>query len=135
MNNSSVQLCDDLLLFMGRIKHGLIELAEERDLTMVQLFALFTINRQGHLAMGQVAEVLHCDASNVTGIVDRLVGHGLVLRKESEYDRRTKTLHLTAKGKEVVEDLMKAVPEKVGCDKLSSEERRTFRTITQKISL
>lgn len=135
MSNTSSQFCEDLLLFLGRIKHQLITLAEERDLTVMQLFALFAINREGQLAMGRVAEVLHCDASNVTGIVDRLVARGLVLRNECEHDRRTKTLHLTAKGKKIVDIFMESVPGRIGCAKLSLQEQNTFHTLMQKISL
>jgi len=135
MKPVSNQLCEDLLLFLGRIKHELLVLAEERELTVMQLFALFAINREGQLPMGKVAEVLHCDASNVTGIVDRLVHRQLVLRNECEYDRRTKTLQLTKKGKAIVGELMNAVPERLGCDKLSAAEQSIFRTVTQKISM
>lgn len=135
MKPVSNQLCEDLLLFLGRIKHELLVLAEERELTVMQLFALFAINREGQLPMGKVAEVLHCDASNVTGIVDRLVHRQLVLRNECEYDRRTKTLQLTKKGKAIVSELMNAVPERLGCDKLSATEQSIFRTVTQKISM
>lgn len=135
MKPVSNQLCEDLLLFLGRIKHELLVLAEERELTVMQLFALFAINREGQLPMGKVAEVLHCDASNVTGIVDRLVHRQLVLRNECEHDRRTKTLQLTKKGKAIVGELMDAVPERLGCDKLSAAEQSIFQTVTQKISV
>lgn len=135
MSNASSQFCEDLLLFLGRVKHELIMLAEERNMTVMQLSALFAINREGQLAMGRVAEVLHCDASNVTGIVDRLVAQDLVIRHECEHDRRTKTLQLTAKGKRVVDIFMDSIPGRVGCAKLSLQERNTFQTLMQKISL
>jgi len=135
MKPASNQLCEDLLLFLGRVKHELLVLAEERELTVMQLFALFAINREGQLAMGRVAEVLHCDASNVTGIVDRLVHRQLVLRNESAYDRRTKTLQLTDKGKAILDELMSVVPTRLGCDKLSATEQSIFQTVTQKISV
>jgi len=135
MKPISNQLCEDLLLFLGRIKHELILLAEERDLTVMQLFALFTINRQGQVPMGKMAELLHCDASNITGIVDRLVHHGLVLRNECEHDRRTKMLQLTHRGKATVDELMQAVPDRIGCNRLSLSEQHTFQSIAQKISV
>lgn len=135
MKTAPNQLCEDLLLFLGRVKHELLVLAEERELTVMQLFALFAINREGQLPMGKVAEVLHCDASNVTGIIDRLVHRHLVLRNECEHDRRTKTLQLTKKGKAIVDELMGAVPERLGCDKLSATEQSIFQTVTRKISV
>lgn len=135
MRNASNNLCEDILLFLGRIKHELIVLAEERELTVMQLFALFAINRQGEVPMGKMAELLHCDASNITGIVDRLVHRNLVLRNECEHDRRTKMLQLTRKGKMTVEELMQSVPDRIGCNRLSLAEQHTFQEITQKISV
>lgn len=134
MSYTAARLCEDLFLFMGRIKHELLVLAEEHDLTVMQFFALFAINREGQLAMGRVAEVLHCDASNVTGIVDRLVQRNLVVRCEAAHDRRTKTLQLTAKGKAVVDELMQAVPERVVCGVLSSAEQDTLHILVRKVS-
>jgi DNA-binding MarR family transcriptional regulator len=51
--------------------------------------------------MNALAGLLHCDASNVTNIADRLEAAGLVERRAAEYDRRVKTLVLTAHGEDV----------------------------------
>src|SRR5205823_3780422 len=48
--------------------------------------------------MNELAETLWCDASNVTGIVDRLEARGLVERRPSPDDRRVKLLCLTDEG-------------------------------------
>jgi DNA-binding MarR family transcriptional regulator len=48
--------------------------------------------------MGDLAGKLGCDASNVTGLTDRLSARGLVERRPSEGDRRVKVLVLTAEG-------------------------------------
>src|SRR5262245_27717332 len=53
------------------------------------------------MAMGDLAEALHCDNSNVTGIVDRLEERGLVRRVPGEGDRRVKMLVLTGEGERV----------------------------------
>src|ERR1700733_1896639 len=87
------QVCQDLLGLIGRIKTSLARLSEKYDLTIMQVHALYAIS-QGDTTMGRVADTLHCDASNVTGIVDRLVASKLITRHEGEHDRRTKTLHL-----------------------------------------
>jgi DNA-binding MarR family transcriptional regulator len=50
------------------------------------------------LPMGRLAKVLACDASNVTGLVDRLESRGLVRRRPSAEDRRVKVLILTPTG-------------------------------------
>jgi MarR family transcriptional regulator, organic hydroperoxide resistance regulator len=51
--------------------------------------------------MGRMAELLHCDPSNVTGIVDTLEERNLAKRKPSEADRRVKVVELTAAGKKL----------------------------------
>jgi DNA-binding MarR family transcriptional regulator len=51
--------------------------------------------------MGSMAELLHCDPSNVTGIVDALEERNLAKRKPSEADRRVKVVELTTAGKKL----------------------------------
>src|SRR6476659_2387976 len=57
--------------------------------------------RLSPLPMGRLACALGCDASNVTGIVDRLEKRGLIERRASERDRRVKVLVVTAEGARV----------------------------------
>jgi len=133
MEQSAEQACQEILRLLASVKITLLEFAEAQGLTLVQLFSMDLIDQRGDLAMGQVADVLHCDASNVTGIVDRMVAQGLVVRRESTKDRRTKTLQLTAKGKEIVAALHAALPAKLHCDRLDARERSTLHTIVQKV--
>lgn len=75
-------------------------LAAEFDLSPVQAHVLRQLG-EGALAMSTLAHYLSCDASNVTGLVDRLEARGLVERKSSEQDRRVKMLVLTEAGVEL----------------------------------
>lgn len=84
--------------------------------------------------MGAVARALHCDASNVTGVIDRLVAGQLVTRQESTADRRAKTLQLTAKGEQIVDKVMNQLPAALGCAQLSVSERATFHTLISKLT-
>ena len=68
------------------------------DLSPVQCHVLHLIEPERPLPMGRLAETLACDASNVTGLVDRLESRGLVTRRPSAADRRVKVLDLTPKG-------------------------------------
>ena len=72
----------------------MLTVARELDLSPPQMAALRFL-RDGK-PMGELAEVMHCDNSNVTGIVDRLEQRGLVERRPAEHDRRVKLLVLTA---------------------------------------
>src|SRR4249920_2053707 len=73
-------------------------LAAELQLSPAQCHVLHLIEPERPIPMGQLAETLACDASNVTGLVDRLESRGLVRRRASEGDRRVKVLELTATG-------------------------------------
>lgn len=73
-------------------------LAAELQLSPAQCHLLHLIEPGQPIAMGQLAETLACDASNVTGLVDRLESRGLVRRHPSTEDRRVKVLDLTAAG-------------------------------------
>jgi DNA-binding MarR family transcriptional regulator len=48
---------------------------------------------------------MHCDNSNITGIVDRLEERGLVERGAAEGDRRVKLVALTQAGREIHDEL------------------------------
>src|SRR5438874_7948972 len=65
------------------------------DLSPVQCHVLHLIEPGRPLPMRRLAETLSCDASNVTGLVDRLESLGLVQRQAAARDRRVRVLHLT----------------------------------------
>jgi len=109
------------------------KVAEEYNLTIAQVGALYAI-LNGETTMGRVAGALHCDASNVTGIIDRLVSQALVVRHESESDRRAKTLRLTTEGKRIIDKIIVKLPEVIGCGALSHAERTALHTAIGKLT-
>jgi MarR family transcriptional regulator, organic hydroperoxide resistance regulator len=70
----------------------------EMGLSPQQSMAISTLKPGEPMPMSALAEALHCDNSNVTGIVDRLEAAGLAERRPSERDRRVKAVVLTDKG-------------------------------------
>jgi len=76
------------------------------ELTGPQLWALWELGQAGPLALKDLAARMHLDASTVAGVVDRLVGKGLVVRSPDASDRRRISLAPTAKGKVI----LKAAP-------------------------
>ncbi len=84
-------------------------------------------------AMGEIATFLHCDNSNVTGIVDGLEEKGLVERRPAEHDRRVKLIALTAAGRRLRTRLVEAVevpPEWL--QHLAVEDQRALRAILER---
>ena len=84
-------------------------------------------------AMGDIAEHLACDASNVTGIVSRLRAHGLVTVSPGP-DRRVKILELTARGWQVRADLEQRVTSSApATTRLNKVERRALLQLLDKL--
>src|SRR5437588_10368030 len=81
--------------------------AAEFDLSPVQCHVLHLIEPGRPLPMRRLADTLACDASNVTGLIDRLEARGLVQRRPSAGDRRVKVLHLTPAGSRLRAQLLK----------------------------
>lgn len=82
-------------------KQILHKMAEHHGLSMMQLWTLSLIEWEKPIPMNNISHTLGCDASNVTGIVDRLLGMGLIGRHEGVQDRRIKMINLTVKGNEL----------------------------------
>jgi DNA-binding MarR family transcriptional regulator len=133
MDVTQKKVCEDVLRLLESFKKAMADLADEYGITRIQLFAIYSIHKSAELPMGKVADVLHCDPSNVTGIVDRLVAQKLIMRHECESDRRSKLLRLTPEGKRVVASLQAALPDRLGCSRLDAAESQAFHELIQKI--
>jgi DNA-binding MarR family transcriptional regulator len=108
-----------------------IEIAHQLGVTPPLLGALRFLEQPQ--TMGRMAELLHCDPSNVTGIVDALEERDLAGRKPSADDRRVKVVELTAAGKKMraraVEEMYKPPP---WIDDLSVADQRALRDILRR---
>jgi DNA-binding MarR family transcriptional regulator len=82
----------------ARLEAHFTALAAEYKLTAVQAKALLTIQPEGAMTMRSLAALLQYDASNLTGVVDRLEEMGAVRRQPHPSDRRAKGVVLTAEG-------------------------------------
>jgi DNA-binding MarR family transcriptional regulator len=102
-------------------------MAAELELSPAQCHVLNLIEPDRPMPMGQLAGALACDASNVTGLVDRLESRGLIQRSPSPEDRRVKVISLTPLGARVRAALierMTAAPPTL--EKLSPEDQRAL---------
>jgi MarR family transcriptional regulator, organic hydroperoxide resistance regulator len=105
----------------------------ELGLTFAQAHALRLLDPEHPSPMNALAELLVCDASNVTGIADRLEARGLVERRSADADRRVKVLALTPLGVELrgrVSELMSQPPAAISA--LSVADQRTLRDILRR---
>jgi MarR family transcriptional regulator, organic hydroperoxide resistance regulator len=106
------------------------QVAAQYDLSPMQAHVLRLLEPGAPLPMRRLARKLGCDASNVTGIVDRLEERGLLVRAVSAVDRRVKMLVLTEAGirlrLQIMADLAEA-PEPIA--RLSADDQRALREI------
>jgi DNA-binding MarR family transcriptional regulator len=84
-------------MFMAR-RHRFVDVATSLGLTPGDLHTLLSLEPGTPRAMRTLADTLHCDPSNVTWLIDRLEGRGLVERRTHLRDRRVKTVVLTEAG-------------------------------------
>jgi DNA-binding MarR family transcriptional regulator len=107
---------------------------QEFDLSPVQCHVLHLLEPEQPLPMGRLAQTLGCDASNVTGLVDRLEARGLVERQPSGGDRRVKVLRLTPSGCRIRTQLLSRMTTR-SCrlSQLSPAERRSLVRILERL--
>jgi DNA-binding MarR family transcriptional regulator len=104
----------------------------ECDLSPAQYHVLHLMEPDRPIPMRKLAEMLGCDASNVTGLIDRLEARGLVQRRPSPEDRRVKALALTATGAQLRAELLKGMTRReLPLSRLSAEDQRTLVRILQ----
>jgi DNA-binding MarR family transcriptional regulator len=82
-------------------KFWMDELASELGITAHMVKALVEIPARDSITMKELAGRLWCDASNTTGIVDRLEARGYAERRPDPRDRRVKCVLLTAAGRRI----------------------------------
>ena len=75
------------------------------NLTIAQLKSLFFIKFEGTSSSKQLASALGVTPPNVTGIIDRMIEHGLVSREYNQQNRRMQLLKLTSKGDTLITKL------------------------------
>ena len=85
--------------------------AATMGLSMPLCGVLWQLRPDRPASMGTIAEFMHCDASNVTSMVDKLENRGLLRRQSSPEDRRVKLIALTDEGLEFREALFSRVCE------------------------
>jgi len=128
-------LASETWTLLQRLVHSqrpaFIALAREFDLIPPHMIALQSLDQPK--PMSELARMLACDNSNVTGIVDRLEERGLVERTAAEHDRRVKLLVLTPEGRRVRQRLAARTSEPPApILALSRDDQRALRDILRR---
>lgn len=102
MSYSLVELIEIITKLIGDWEIQFIQQYAEEGFTARQIEYIDTINRLGHPTLGEIARVLKLSKPSVTAIVNKLVDKGYVEKCQSDEDRRSFHVHLSAKGKKLV---------------------------------
>ncbi|MGI8801617.1 MAG: MarR family winged helix-turn-helix transcriptional regulator [Solirubrobacteraceae bacterium] len=112
------------------LRPRMLNVAGEFGLTPPQIFALHALDPEHPISMGELAAHLHCDNSNVTGLVDRLTAQGLVERREAPQDRRVRMLVVTERGAAIrarLRSVLAEVPPALA--RLGADDQRRLRDL------
>ena len=122
-----------LLQFSFSQRCSLPAVAAKLELSPAQCHLLHLIEPDHEMPMGQLAGALSCDASNVTGLVDRLECRGLLQRRSSDEDRRVKVLSLTPLGVRIRTAMLERMAAAPPTLDLSDADRRTLVRILKRL--
>ncbi|MFH8579332.1 MarR family transcriptional regulator [Streptomyces zaomyceticus] len=106
--------------------------AAHHGLTSTQAKVLAQLD--GPLPMRALATLLVCDASNVTGIIDRLEARSLVRREPDPSDRRVKNVVATDEGRDIIRRVREEMQATRGAlDVLDADESATLYTLLARL--
>jgi len=123
-----------LMRFFFAQREHLPEWGEPFGLSPVQCHLLHLIEPDAPLPMSRLAGVLQCDASNVTGLIDRLEQRGIVVRRPSPADRRVKVVQLTPTGSRLRAQLLRRMTARpLPLTRLAAREHRTLVKLLERL--
>jgi DNA-binding MarR family transcriptional regulator len=124
-----MEASERLFELVGAQKRLFHATAKEHGLSPQQAATIVHLEPGVGMPMSALADLLMCDASNVTGIIDKLEARGFTRRGQAE-DRRVKVLTLTESGEALrttLRERMMAPPPWL--TKMSREDQKIFKEI------
>jgi DNA-binding MarR family transcriptional regulator len=128
------QILDQLEPLVARQRRAVAKDGCLRAISSTQLHVLFMLLSDGPTTMSRLAEALEVSLPNVTGLVDRMVEHGLVERGRDDEDRRVVTVFATDAGRSTVEEIELLRRRQLGAllaQLNPDQQRRALKTFTE----
>lgn len=88
-----------LLRLETSIRAAMGDRLKKLDLSVPQLDVLTTLTEKEGMSQQELAVRLYVTKGNISGLLDRMVGTGLVERRNIATDRRSHAIHLTDAGR------------------------------------
>jgi DNA-binding MarR family transcriptional regulator len=107
----------------------------EHTVTRVQWMLLRHLQRNGGCTIGELAEHLDVRSSTMSQMIDRLEKNGMVYRTSIQKDARIKTVVLSEKGREIIQEREKLWVDSLAqpFDSFSTEEKETLLRLMDKL--
>jgi MarR family transcriptional regulator, organic hydroperoxide resistance regulator len=96
-------------LLMGKMGRLRTVVHERLDLTYNQYKTLLTVADRGEGTLGDLARELNVTMSSASQMVERLVGQGLIDRRQDADNRRQVRIRLTERGEELIAELRQGI--------------------------
>ena len=135
MQYTLVELVEIITKLIGDLEAEFIKKYQKEGFTARQIVYIDIINMLGNPSLGEIAKALKLSKPSVTAIVDKLASKGYIEKFQSDEDRRSFHVHLSAKGKNLVKmhaqthnkivDMLK--------DNLDSRDLKNLVTILNKV--
>ena len=97
--------------FVNRISHRqgkTLSVLTDWSVTLQQVLLLRRVEQSGKSTLSEIAERMHMSLPAVSQMIDRLFQLGLLMRSESQMDRRRKDVAVTPKGHRLLQLIRKA---------------------------
>lgn len=98
----------ELRFISGIVKQKGREILADFPITPPQFIALQWLNEDGDMTIGELSNKMYLACSTTTDLIDRMEANDLVERVRDTSDRRVVRIHLMAKGKSIIEEVLEA---------------------------
>lgn len=125
-----------LLLLLVSSKRCITRVCSELEVTPVQGLLLIIMDADTPKTMNELSEQMGCDASNITGLIEKLENSALIERISDPNDRRVKIICLTNKGIKCRDKLLDNVQKssQFNLGRLNAKDLEAFNGILDRIS-
>lgn len=105
------------------------------EMSKQELFFLLVTDKNGEITMSQFSDLLNVPMSTSTGIADRLVKKGYIVRDRSQQDRRIVVIKLTKNGIKFIENFKDKIKNFVSSidDAITDDEKLIIMNIVLKV--
>lgn len=130
-----VELIEILTRLIGDWEMQFVKEYADEGFTPRQIEYVDVINSLGHPTLTEIAQTLKLSKPSVTAIVEKLCDRGYIEKCQSDEDRRTFHVHLSARGKKLVR-MHSEIHERIADlfrDRLDEKDLKTLVSLLNKV--